>query len=578
MYITSIFNRRSLLKQLYFYNIYDECLLLFPNSKFSVNISHKEEMIYIRLRKTNSKFVRITRSSIDDTSSWHCKIYQKIDYQYGRSCFAHADFFVNLNHTDLKALLLRISETDNINQLNCSGHLFVRRKQRSKRGVDYDLENHSNLIQSFKSYKRNAINHSKINPFYIYTGKNRKYVISKKADIDLFSHISELKRWNISDTFNLFSSLLEASILLANMNFTHIDLHQGNILVTTSEKGRRFTLCDFGNLVSFGKRKAVYKLQKYNGSNKLNLSLHAAPDIYYDAMINEQTGLWGAAYITITSALGENSNTFSIALHNILSTYFTTKNKSNAQKRINELVHKTQIPLLSDCKEFKNLLCDMLQIDPIERRKTGIIIFSKILAIYITKPRISQYLLDEEIMKEIINIQDKENKLIFALRRVHDFSHISQRLYEEILNQLALDIIENNLCSQVLCSYNQLIINQRHNKKRSILSSSDHTVPIDAVEILIIFITRHLDKKLNATNLCLNDIIPASLLIDSKIEIVNRFIRIIEAIKFKKIHPVSFWQSLKTSKIWGNDQETINILDAKYPMDDFQTKSPRPSI
>ena len=113
MYITSIFNRRSLLKQLYFYNIYDECLLLFPNSKFSVNISHKEEMIYIRLRKTNSKLVRITRSSIDDTSSWHCKIYQKIDYQYGRSCFAHADFFVNLNHTDLKALLLRISETDN---------------------------------------------------------------------------------------------------------------------------------------------------------------------------------------------------------------------------------------------------------------------------------------------------------------------------------------------------------------------------------------------------------------------------------------------------------------------------------
>ena len=34
----------------------------------------------------------------------------------------------------------------------------------------------------------------------------KKYVISKKADIDLFSHISELKRWNISDTFNLFSS------------------------------------------------------------------------------------------------------------------------------------------------------------------------------------------------------------------------------------------------------------------------------------------------------------------------------------------------------------------------------------
>lgn len=388
------------------------CRKVFPDSAIKLDTTAEKLVIYVI--NGTEKQLRL----VYEHSFWHCKLYNAKTIGEGSFCVVKADFFTDLDYTQVILLLVNLDELPHlfvvdpkamkllaISQLRY--HAKIRRKQKTNvvmgRGInsdkrqcqDSDFIRHKNLLDllSPMAEKTDDIptmatlslfnnvfiqqQDSSVQPYAIYKGKKRGYVIARRADTDLHCFLASQRL----DLGRLLMGLLEPQLILNKLGKIHTDIARRNVLLTHDLNGNlHISLTDFGAMQTIGTPVKIFASIAASGGNLL------APERFYSKQprghYTLQTDLWETAQVCFTQTKSQDE-----LLVDIILDYQEVSNEYLAELQVeanellaHELDSKSELISL---RPYKTQILQMLSLRPLDRPQDLLKLYLDVTLIYI---------------------------------------------------------------------------------------------------------------------------------------------------------------------------------------------------
>ncbi len=290
------------------------------------NIYDHENRIEIKtiyLRKSinsatikQAKLIRVI-DLMRNTYNWQCKIYNKNNRFSILDQYYAEDVFIELDENKLLLLLNNIDQALSLfgkNVLNTHPlyslrpHAVSRRlsKNNRKKRDERQMQNAERLINNnglFKDYWQYS---SKLPNYYIYIGKYKNSVSSKRYDCTLKEFN---KKHNAEQTKKyfilLFTSIIEALMVLNEIKIAHCDINPSNIMVYIGQDKIEFHLDNLRTA-----HPLLTKIVHPSQDNSLHIQTYTAPETYSkingkESYISQRYDMWSIA-LTMLYIIGDD--------------------------------------------------------------------------------------------------------------------------------------------------------------------------------------------------------------------------------------------------------------------------------